>query len=314
VTVTVLLPVYNGAATLGPAIESVLSQDDQDFTLLIIDDSSTDGSASTAAEYAQRDSRIHLVRHLENRGLAATLNEGLALADTELVLRMDQDDLALPRRLGVQRAFMQTHPQIAVAGSDVLHMGRTPAHDRLVRLPRSPRQVAIRLQTENCLYHPSVVIRRHQILDLGGYRDSFRNSEDYDLWLRVAGRHDLANIPEPLIRYRFSVRGMTLSRKWEQLFYVYLAQEANRDTQATSDELHARADEALSLVNRRAFMRQVALGTVDELIALGLRKDAFRVISGFARDVGAPTFTRLVYRIIAGRAPRAKTPQLARSA
>jgi glycosyltransferase involved in cell wall biosynthesis len=314
VTVTVLLPVYNGAGTLGPAIESVLAQEDPDFTLLIIDDRSTDGSASVATEYAQRDSRIHLVRHLENRGLAATLNEGLALADTELVLRMDQDDLALPHRLGIQRVFMQAHPHIAVAGSDVLHMGRTPAHDRLVRLPRSPRQVAIRLQTENCLYHPSVIIRRRPILDLGGYRDSFRNSEDYDLWLRVAGRHDLANIPEPLIRYRFSVRGMTLSRKWEQLFYVFLAQEANRDTQATSNELHARADAALALVNRRAFMRQVALGTVDELIALGLRKDALRVIGGFASDVGARTFSRLVYRVIAGGKPRARTPAFVRSA
>jgi hypothetical protein len=209
---------------------------------------------------------------------------------------------------------MRKHPQVAVAGSDVLHMGRTPAHDRLVRLPRSPRQVAIRLQTENCLYHPSVIFRRRQILDLGGYRDSFRNSEDYELWLRVAGRHDLANIPEPLIRYRFSVRGMTLSRKWEQLFYVYLAQEANRDTQATSDELHARADAALALVDRRAFMRHVALGTVDELIALGLRNDALRVIGGFARDVGAPAFSSLVYRVLAGKSDRGRSRGLAPSA
>ena len=307
-TVTFLLPVHNGAATLPSAIESVLGQSDSDLVLLVIDDHSSDNSASIAASYAERDSRVHLVRHAENRGLPWTLNEGLALAETDLVARIDHDDLALPERLVVQRAFMEAHPNVAVAGSDVLHMGRTPKDDRRVRLPSTPRQVAMRLQVENCLYHPSVIVRRRQLLDLGGYRESFRNAEDYDLWLRASRRYDLANIPQALVRYRFSVGGQTLARKWEQLFYVTLAQVANRHPSATFDELRDTTRAMLASVDRTQFMQHVARTTVEELVALGLRRDAMRLISVFAADIGPRATAALAYHVFGGRSRAAKSP------
>lgn len=298
-SVTVLLPVYNGAPTLAAAIDSILGQDDSDFELLVIDDASKDASAEVAASFAEQDSRVRFVRHPENRGLAATLNEGLEIAETELVLRMDQDDVALPQRIRVQRAFMAQYPHIAVAGSDVFHMGRDPSFDRLVSVPHTPRDVARRLQTENCMYHPSVVLRVEAIRELGGYRASFRNAEDYDLWLRVSRKHDMANLAEPLLRYRFSVEGMTLSRKWEQLFYVHLAQAANRDPAAPFAELKSAARTSVAAVDRRWFMRQVATGTIDELLRLGLHGDARRVLRGFSGEVGLVASTRLTGRIAA---------------
>ena len=95
---------YNGGATLAGAIESILRQDIDDWELLIIDDGSTDGSALIAESYRKRDTRITVVVHELNQGLAATLNEGLALSRRPLVARLDQDDEALPPRLRVQVA------------------------------------------------------------------------------------------------------------------------------------------------------------------------------------------------------------------
>jgi glycosyltransferase involved in cell wall biosynthesis len=284
-SVTVLLPVYNGAPTLRQAIESVLAQDISEWELLIIDDASTDASGAVAKRY-EGDPRITVIRHRENRGLAATLNEGLERAKHDLVARLDQDDEALPSRLRVQTAFMQKHAHVAVAGSFVVHMGATTRWDHLVELPTTPRDVARRLAKENCLYHPSVILRRDIVLAEGGYRPDFRNAEDYELWLRLAHRHDLANVPEPLIRYRFTTHGMTLGRKWEQLFYVYLAQEVNRRPGTTLAEAEKRAGERLEATSRRTFMRIVAFGTARELMRLHLWRDAMKVVLSFAPEIG----------------------------
>lgn len=293
-TATVLLPVYNGASTLRTAVESILAQDDPDFELLIIDDASTDTSVAIAESYAAADARVTVVRHSRNAGLASTLNEGLERARHELVARMDQDDESLPARLRVQCAFLDAHPEVAAAGSWVRHMGARPNLDRVIELPVTPREVARALQWENCLYHPSVIMRRSVVRELGGYREAFRNAEDYDLWLRVSQAHDLANVPEPLLRYRFSPGGMTLRRKWEQLYYVNLAQAAHRDPALSLEEAHAVARSTLARTGRRAFLTQTARGTVLELARLRHWADAFAVAGKFGREIGPLASANLV--------------------
>jgi len=300
-SVTVLLPVYNGARTLAQALESVLRQDMDDFELLVIDDASTDTSAAVIERYAKRDARVTAVVHERNAGLASTLNEGLERARHDLVARLDQDDEALPTRLRKQRAFMASHPEVVVAGSFVRHMGATPSHDRTVELPRTPREVARVLPRENCLYHPSVMLRRPEVLAVGGYRGEFKNAEDYELWLRLARSHDLANVPEPLLRYRFSLAGMTLSRKWEQLFYVQLAQQINRVDGMSHDEAAERAHAAMAAIDRRWFMQEVARGTASELARLHLWDEAFRLVRAFGADIGLASAAAMSLSLLAAR-------------
>lgn len=293
-TATVLLPVHNGARTLRLAVDSILAQDDPDFELLIIDDASTDPSAEIAESYAAADARVTVVRHRRNAGLASTLNEGLERARYELVARMDQDDESLPARLRIQCAFLEAHPEVAAAGSWVLHMGAQPKFDNLIELPETPRGIAERLQHENCLYHPSVMMRRSVILGLGGYRREFRNAEDYDLWLRLSRDHDLGNVAEPLLRYRFSLEGMTLGRKWEQLYYVHLAQAVNGDTSMDLAAADAHAREMLATISRRRFFAQVAQGTVSELVRLRHWSDALKLSIRFGREIGPAASSRLI--------------------
>jgi glycosyltransferase involved in cell wall biosynthesis len=301
VSATFLLPVYNGAATLREALDSVLAQDDGDFELLVLDDASSDGSASLIQEYARRDERIVFVAHATNAGLAATLNEGLERGSHELVLRMDQDDVSLPSRLRKQRAYFDAHPAVVAAGSWVFHMGAQREYDRLVELPSTPRDVAVRLQRENCLYHPSVALRRSVIVEAGGYRSEFKNAEDYELWLRLARTHDLANIPEPLIRYRFSIGGMTLSRKWEQLYYIHLAQTMHSHAGISLEAADVIARRSLDNMNRRWFMTQVARGTVSELVALRHWQDAVRLSVGFGREIRMSTSAKLLTHVASER-------------
>jgi glycosyltransferase involved in cell wall biosynthesis len=300
--VSVLLPVHNGAATLNEAIDSILAQEGVEVEALLIDDASRDKSADIISSYAERDDRVKPILHSKNAGLAATLNEGLARASHELVARMDQDDIAMPGRLRAQVDFMRSRPELVLAGSFVFHMGADRTADRLVELPTTPRQVAQKLQRENCLYHPTVILRRSAVVAAGGYREEFYNAEDYELWLRLARRHDLANIPQPLLRYRFSVSGMTLGRKWEQLRYVHLAQEMHREPGISLAEAERRADERLQQVDRRWFMKQVASGTVDELARLRMWRDGRRLARAFAREIGVGESARLYGRLLSAQA------------
>ena len=131
-----------------------------------------------------------------------------------------------------------------------------------------------------------VAERYRAILELGGYREQFKNAEDYDLWLRVSRSLALANVPVPLLRYRFSTTGMTLSRKWQQLYFVYLAQAAHREPDAGFDEWRRMAETEIAATDRAQFFQGVLRGTLDELVSLGMWDDAWRLVWSFRHDVG----------------------------
>ena len=282
---SVLLPVYNGGEPLREAIESILSQDEPDFELLIVEDCSTDDSAAVIRSYAQADSRIRAIFHERNAGIAVTLNEGLREARSDLVARMDHDDVALPNRLSTQIRFLRTHPQVAVAGSFVYHMGRTPQLDRLIRLPVEHEGIMDRLPKNNCLYHPSVMLRRDPILSLGGYRAGLYNAEDYDLWLRTSRVYRLANIPVPLLRYRFSATGLTLGKKWQQVLYTQMAIVSYRFPEWSIEQVRKQAVAEMEKIGKSEFLFEVVRGTTEELQHLGWEEDARRLCWLFFRQL-----------------------------
>jgi glycosyltransferase involved in cell wall biosynthesis len=296
---SVLLPVYNGGEPLREAIKSILVQDEPDFEFLIIDDCSTDGSAAIIRAFAEKDTRIRPIFHQHNAGLAVTLNEGLHEARSQFVARLDQDDVALSNRLSTQIRFLSARPQVAVAGSFVYHMGRTIEWDRLVRLPLEHEQIADTLPKSNCLYHPSVMLRRDDILALGGYRPEFKNAEDYDLWLRASRVYRLANIPVPLLRYRFSAEGMTLGKKWQQALYARMAVLSYRFPEWSIEQIQAEATVELAKTNKDTFLLATGRGTVEELLALGLEEDARHTLWLFSRQLSLRGKLRLA--ITSGR-------------
>ena len=110
--ITVLMPVYNAERHLREAIDSILAQSFKPFEFLIIDDGSTDRSASIIASY--RDERIRFFRNETNLGISATLNKGIALSSCELIARMDADDISHPQRLQKQFGFMKRNPACAL--------------------------------------------------------------------------------------------------------------------------------------------------------------------------------------------------------
>ena len=200
---SVLMPVYNAERYLAEAVESVLSQTFSDFEFIIIDDGSTDRSLEILQRYAEQDDRIRLVSR-PNTGLIGALNEGLALARGELIARMDADDISLPERFSRQLEYLLAHPNCIAIGSRAVmidpegaplcEMSKEATHEEIDAFHLTGRGGA--------LLHAASMIRREILKAVGGYRKEFPDAEDYDLFLRLAEVGRLANLPEPLYRYR----------------------------------------------------------------------------------------------------------------
>lgn len=195
---TVLLPVFNGAQYITEAVESILKQTYTNFELLVINDGSTDNTQAILEGLAARDARVRVVSR-ENRGLIASLNQGLALSNTDLVVRMDADDVALPNRLERQALFMAEHPDVAVCGAGLVFY-ETGEEKYLPEKHDALRALAL---FNTPVFHPTVIMRKSSVLAVGGYSSNAPCAEDYDLWERMlhAGSR-FANLSEVLLRYR----------------------------------------------------------------------------------------------------------------
>lgn len=211
--VTVVLPAYNAEPFVGEATDSILGQTLRDLELIAIDDGSTDSTGRILADRAARDSRIRLIAR-ENRGLTRTLNEGLAESRAAYVAIMNADDASLPDRLALQAAFLDAHPQVAAVGGQTRLMLADGMPGPATSLPQSPAAVRAFLDKASPLAHPAVMFRRAAVMEAGGYRPQIEPAEDYDLWLRLAERHDLANLPDVVLHYRVHA-GQATARAFE---------------------------------------------------------------------------------------------------
>ena len=206
-TVSVLLPYRDAEATLGACLDSIADQSLDAWELVAVDDHSQDGSADLVARRADADSRIRPMSN-PGRGLVDALNAGLAAARSDLVARMDADDLMDPRRLALQTEALIADPELAVLGTRVRlfpeHLVQAGYREyvRWQNACLTPRDMADEMFVESPLAHPSVCFRRSVVVAAGGYLDG-DFPEDYELWLRLRSLGlRIAKLPEVLVHWR----------------------------------------------------------------------------------------------------------------
>ena len=205
--VSVLLPVFDAAATLEQALESLWLQTFGDFEVVAVDDGSSDGSCDLLEAAGDRDERLRPV-YLPHRGLVPALTAGLEVCRGQYVARMDADDVAHPSRLALQIELLDGDAALSVASSLVESFPADEVGEGfriyeswlngLVHHADICREIFI----ESPIPHPTAMVRRAELLELGGYRD-VGWPEDYDLWLRyhAAGRI-FAKVPQVLLSWR----------------------------------------------------------------------------------------------------------------
>ena len=229
--VSVVMPVRDGERFLRAAIDSVLAQTLADFELIIIDDGSNDSTPAILAEAARRDPRIVVVTK-GRVGIVAALNVGLAMARAPLVARFDADDIALPERLALQVEAMQREPARGLLGGFAETIDENGLSLGIRKPPVSHEALLAALGRDSPFIHSTIMFRTDTVRALGGYRAALEAAEDYDLWLRMAERTRIANLPATLVRYRVHRQSQTGRKEVRIAFSARLARRAAAERQA----------------------------------------------------------------------------------
>ncbi len=201
--VSVIMSVYNAEDYLLPSIESILNQTYKDFEFVIINDGSKDGSEKIIKNY--KDPRIKLISRA-NKGLTYSLNEGLKVAKGEFIARQDADDISELTRLQKEVEYLESHPSIGLVGSNYMHIDEAgKSTGTVTNVFTHPDDLKMCLVLCNQYGHGSVMLRRSAFDKVGGikgYDSKVGHVEDYELWVRLSRISEVANIEEPLYKWR----------------------------------------------------------------------------------------------------------------
>lgn len=226
--VSVVMGVYNERDSIDSSVKSVLNQTYDNFEFIIVDDGSTDGTASRFRSYD--DDRIQVLENESNRGLPYSLNRGIEAASGDYVARMDADERSRPGRFERQLEAITEHRDVHVVGSWYAVVGRNGENVTTVKVSND-RAFSSEDLIENGpgIAHGSTMIRKRSLDRVGGYREQFELAQDLDLWLRMAeqfGPNFVHVVPSVLYERKISVAQM--EKRPKQRFFSAIAEECSR--------------------------------------------------------------------------------------
>jgi glycosyltransferase involved in cell wall biosynthesis len=231
--ISVVMTVYNSAATLGATIESILQQSERDFELVVVDDGSGDATPEILARYAAADPRIRVLRNAENAGITRSLIAGCRAAEGEYIARHDAGDLSLPTRLQRQSALLDAASDLAFVacwteftGPHLEHLFENHGTGRAVEPMRVLDPAAPNPMLDGPPHHGSVMFRRAAYENAGGYRAQFYYGQDWDLWYRLAEQGRFQMAPEVLYRARIQPESISVEARDAQQELAKLSRAA----------------------------------------------------------------------------------------
>ena len=219
-TISVVMSVWNGAATLAATLDSILAQSERDFELIVVDDGSTDATPRILSDYAARDARIRRIAQ-QNSGLTRALIRGCDEATSELIARHDCGDRSHPERLRKQRALFDANPNLVLASCFTRYLG--PGEEELYVASADGDEVRRSLLHDGVgtirglTHHGTAMFRRDAYVRAGGYRAQFRVAQDLDLWVRMAPLGEIAFVAEVLYEARVELGAISARRREEQV-------------------------------------------------------------------------------------------------
>lgn len=224
-TVSVVMPCYNAERYIRTAIESVLEQTFDDFELIMVVDSSTDGTGDIVREYAEKDSRIVPVFNEHNIGLTASLNKGIDVAQGEFVARMDADDISYPERFEKQVAYLRANPDVCMVATSRERIDEEGNIISAKSIAPGKEKLKEMMKVTCSVPHGSVMFRRKEVIQLGKYREGIHYAEDYDLWLRMIEKYNIDILPDILYEFRLTHESRSIKTSEEDKYYHDLVRQ-----------------------------------------------------------------------------------------
>jgi len=210
--ISVVIPYYNRERYIDETVQSVLRQTLQPLEIIIVNDCSREPSRKYLDRYVGRCKIVDLPK---NVGLAGTRNAGTSVAQGKFIAFLDDDDIWLPRKLEVQRDYMQRNPGCAVVHSVAWFFHEDGSQEYYKRFDPGPMTLAQAITNSYWAIIPTCMVRREVMNAVGGFDVSFRECEDRDFIIRCcAAGYQVEGIDEPLVRVRRQGQDGLTARHW----------------------------------------------------------------------------------------------------
>lgn len=206
ILVTIVIPAYNHAKYLRQTIDSVLNQNYRNIELIVLDDGSTDNTLDLLKSYGNL---FFWERH-ENMGQANTLNKGWKMAKGDILSYLSADDFLLPNAVRVSVESLLENPDVVLSYGD---FQLVDTESRVVRNVSAPDYSYEKMVTNYiCAPGPGVFFRRDAYLKAGGWDSNFRQSPDYEYWLRLGLTGRFMHINNRLAAFRVHEESQTFAK------------------------------------------------------------------------------------------------------
>lgn len=210
IKVSIITPAYNASKYISTTIDSVLAQTHQNWEMIIVNDCSKDNTADVVRRYTVKDSRIKLLEHTKNLGVAAARNTAIDAAIGDYIAFLDSDDLWLPYKLEKQLYFMHTNQYVLTYTAYQKFNTDTGQRGKIVRAKKTMTAQEIYGNTSiGCL---TVIVNRKAVGEF--HMPLLKHTEDNCTWQEILGRGYTAyGLNEVLALYREGNSSLTSSKK-----------------------------------------------------------------------------------------------------
>lgn len=246
--VSVIMSVYKESKSeLKSSIDSIINQTYKNIEfIIVIDNPEEQWRIDFIKEYS--DSRIQIIVNKKNIGLPKSLNKALAKCTGQYIARMDADDIAMPKRIEKQVAYLKRTGYDMCGANVTCFIDKESFKD--IKFPETPENVKKLLYIKNCVAHPTYLVKKEVYKKLNGYSNIF-SCEDYDFLLRAVNNQILiGNVQEILLKYRISPQ--SISRK------------------------NAGKQELIADFLKKYYKKNKAVDVTEEMIANYLESDKFK--------------------------------------
>jgi len=231
--VSVIVGVNRDDGTLLQSIKSILNQTYSHFELIIINDGSSEKVKIVIEDII--DERIVLINSTKI-GLTPALNIALKESKGKYIARHDAGDFSLKDRFFEQIEFLEKNTTVSMCGTWIKETSSSGVDLGITSFPVSDSEIKNNILYQNVFCHGSIMAKKDDIIQLNGYREEFKHSQDYDLWLRLIESFEVANLEKPLYVRIISPNSISFVNKEKQKAYADLARDCYYARKAKAKE------------------------------------------------------------------------------
>jgi len=214
--VSILMASWNRAHLIGRAIKSVLSQNFQDWELIIIDDGSTDNTSEVIKEWQEKDTRIKYFYNKHIGRISKVSNFGLQQTRSQYIAILDDDDEWIdPDKLKIQVEFLDKNPDYAGCGGGFIIIDEKGKEGLRILKPEKDEDIKAKALLANPMANSTTLFRYEAAKKVGFYDETLLQFADWDFWLKIGLIGKLYNFPRYFAYYQMSQKGSSFKKQKE---------------------------------------------------------------------------------------------------